>query len=366
MKINVRERTPSIADSSIVRAQGLYILPRPYIPQEQRSRFTAFASYNPSMVSYNGRTYWYQRWSSYTLCGPEKINTTSLPLVCSVPIGASMHFCQPVLPTKELPFIQSNCSRYQGVEDIRLFVHSSGLYGLGFYYKNDRCFTKPVLVKFDGKTHQVTKYIAVQDEHFMDERHEKNWIVVHGSERADGQMAVIKRRDPLSIALIDVKTGRVSGLKDFKRSRVLDLSSFYGEKLALLDLRGSTPYLPFKDSKGREGLLTTLHLSKKTKFNGYLNMFVFTKKTWPYPILSRSKLFYFHSQGLVYAATQNMTLTGWRRPKFKAAAFQFLSGLTYSDRDMKTLLIGYGENDCLSKVMKISTEAVRKMMIISS
>jgi len=368
LEVDVQEHAPSADNPSIVPAQGVYILPRPYIPRENTSssfnltNFKTFASYNPSMVSYNNRTYWYQRYSSYNLCGLPSDGlpyTTTLSLLCSVPIGASIPFCQPVLPKKQLPF-ESNCSRVRGIEDIRLFAHSSGLYGLGSYYKYDICLMTPVLIKFDAKSHEAREYVSVHESVFTGYRHEKNWIVVHGSEGRDGQMAVIKRRDPLSVALIDVNTGLVSGFEDFKHSHSIDLS-LYGPLFKGLDLRGSSSYIPFKNVKGRKGLLTTLHVAMKEKGKGfgYLNLFVFTKNSWPYQTISHSRLFYLHDLGLVFAPINEST---WRRPEFKADDTQFLSGLAYADQDMKTVLIGYGETDCWSKVMKISTEAVRRLI----
>mmetsp|Transcript_31415 Transcript_31415/g.50724 ORF Transcript_31415/g.50724 Transcript_31415/m.50724 type:complete len:349 (+) Transcript_31415:344-1390(+) len=335
----------------LIPCQATYVLPEPYVPLANTSHLAAFASYNPSPVTYANRLYWYQRYSSYTKCKPRIGDAESFPLLCSAPANATVPLCQAVLnnssgqPVLPPPI----CERSKGIQDVRLFVHSSGLWGLGSY-KGGRCKESPILVKFDAETHQVAKYVQIEDDDTPGRR-QKNWIVIDGSETADGKLAVIKRREPLSVAWIDVVTGAVRGTSNFNASRVMEHAPDESD-FQVNDYRGSSAYIPFTDAEGRQGLLTTLHI--RSKQHGYFNTFVFTERTWPFASLVRSRFFYLHDRGVVPWNGQ--------RAEDETPTTQFLSGLAYSGDDRKTLLLGYGEMDCVSKVMRIGVGTVRDML----
>eukprot|EP00276_Gloeochaete_wittrockiana_P001399 CAMPEP_0184675426 /NCGR_PEP_ID=MMETSP0308-20130426/87418_1 /TAXON_ID=38269 /ORGANISM="Gloeochaete witrockiana, Strain SAG 46.84" /LENGTH=287 /DNA_ID=CAMNT_0027123127 /DNA_START=784 /DNA_END=1644 /DNA_ORIENTATION=- len=283
-----------------------------------------FSSFNPSMVAFNGRMYWCQRFSNWNECHRRpRRRAESFPLLCSAPLATrEVPLCVPKLFKATVPppdiCIRNDWSAL-GIEDVRLFVHSTGLWGLGCY-SHQGCFEMPLLAQFAPHTLEVLRYVHINDWTFDRKVRTKNWVVIDGSERSDGSMAVVKGRNPLVVAWLDVVTGTVTDTTELARSSVLD-PSLNESDAARCQMRGSSGYIPFIDAHGREGLLTTLHIH--TKRRGYFNIFVFTEKEWPYRTLSRSPYFYLNDLGLV-------KWVGRRLPELPSPTIQFLTGLAYA------------------------------------
>mmetsp|Transcript_36863 Transcript_36863/g.59638 ORF Transcript_36863/g.59638 Transcript_36863/m.59638 type:complete len:480 (+) Transcript_36863:179-1618(+) len=366
VSVTVQEEKDAKAQGSqpqsthLVPAQAVYVLPGPRIPPANASRFAMFSHFNPSMVAYDRRMYWYQRFGNWNDCHPKPNGLVeNFPMLCSAPFTTEyVPLCEPILipTTVPPPRICANTSTRHnwhilGIQDVRLFSHSTGLWGLGCYM-NRGCEEEPLLVQFDPSTYQVLRFVNMNDTTLDPHIKNKNWVIVDGSERPDGSMAVVKERNPLVVAWLDVGTGTVTNTTEIGKSPVYDPSITENDAIGC-HIRGSSGYIPFVDALGRQGLLTTLHI--RIKLHGYSNIFAFTEEKWPFQTLARSPYFYLNDLGVV-------KWLGPRLAEFSSPKTQFLSGLAYSGIDRETLLIAYGEDDCVCKVMKIATDSVRRLL----